>query len=457
MCKSMKNKLATYLLLMIAAFTVSSCFNDPDEYEPSPYAYIESFSVGDIKCKYPAFTSTGADTTVTKTISGAAYPFTINQAAGEIYNNDSLPFATDVTKIVMKMSVQGVAGIYVDSLGDYETFSSSDSIDFTSPRKFRVYSIGGKYYKDYTVSVNVHQVNPDLMVWDSCASPASFVAVKAIAFGDDMLLFGKDADGNNAVASTPMAGTMGWSVGTANAPQDIDFSTMQLFDGRLYAVAGGDLYVSADAVEWSAASQGNGLVALIGASDEDGYLWAATSENICRTADGVAFETVCALPDGFPLYGISTSSYALSHNRNIIRYMLVGYDNAAEDGDPQVWSMLSNEDAWTRYYNAGSPYQCPALKGLAVLRYGDLLYALGGKGVADGVEVEAFSKFFVSRDNGIVWKAQTGYYQLPPKSLMGSDAPFVAAVDTQNHMWIVTCGEGAMTWRGVINSLCFED
>ena len=62
----MKKSLAIFLSMLTLVFT--SCFNDADEAELSPYAILKSFSIGNITSKYPAFTSDGTDTTTTKTI-----------------------------------------------------------------------------------------------------------------------------------------------------------------------------------------------------------------------------------------------------------------------------------------------------------------------------------------------------------------------------------------------------
>ena len=160
----MKNKLAIYFSVLAMMFVASSCFNSDNDDSNNPYAYIKTFSIGDIQSSFPAFTETGEDTTVVRTIAGAGYPFVINQSGGEIYNNDSLPFAIDVTKVVISMTVEGVATMFDEETGAYEYFTLEDSIDFTAPRKFRITSLDGTYSKDYTVSVNAHQVEPDMMV-----------------------------------------------------------------------------------------------------------------------------------------------------------------------------------------------------------------------------------------------------------------------------------------------------
>ena len=152
----MKKKSAISLALLSLLFVGVSCVSDSEEeIVVSPYALVKSFSLGNIKSEYPSFTSDGRDTTVTRTVNMSVYPFTINQATGEIYNNDSLPYATDVTKVVTVVSSIGVPSIYDDSTDTYVAYSGSDSIDFTKPRKLRVYSSDASYFKDYTIRVNV--------------------------------------------------------------------------------------------------------------------------------------------------------------------------------------------------------------------------------------------------------------------------------------------------------------
>ena len=459
----MKNRLAIYFSVLVMFLVASSCSNDEVVNTTSPYAYIKSFSIGSIRSSYPAFTAEGKDTTVFKTISFSSYPFTINQSAGEIYNDDSLLFATKVSKVVVNMNVEGVASIYNDATGTYDYFAAEDSIDFTSPRKFRITSTDGSYSKDYTISVNVHQVEPELMVWKEVTDAVSFNPQKAIESGGMVYVFGTLAD-NPVFAISPVGSKAScWDYPEVKElPKNVDLTTVHLFNGKWYALASGDLYASDNAVDWSPVPQGNNpvpqgnnYVAIIGASD-DGYMWLASDENIYRTPDGVTVEPVCALPNGFPLYNVSTLSYALSHNKNIIRYMLVGYTDKECANAPKVWSKLSTENDWVVYDNADNPYPCPALDGLAVVRYDNSLYAFGGKGIVGDNEVEAFNSFYISKDNGIVWKTPEGFYQRMPEVLKGKNLSFVTFVDSENHIWIITDDDNVGTLKGKINRLGFK-
>lgn len=453
----MKKNLSTYFVLFLSLLTIFSCSRSEDDgYTLSPYAFIKSFSIADIRSSYPSFTSDGRDTTVVKTVSMGSFAFTINQLTGEIYNNDSLPFATDVTKVVISLSAEGVPSIYDDSTSLYEAISKSDSIDFTAPRKFRVYSNDAQYHKDYTISINVHQVDPEMMVWAQMPAVDAVVPVRAMELDGNMYLFGKDSEGAAVVSVTAIDDANVWSTAGVTGLSVDALSTITVWGGQFYAVASGNLYSSADAKFWEVAASGLGAIAIVGASDEAGEIWIAGEQGLLRSKDGGSFEVTEALPNGFPLYGVSLMSYPLSHNKEIVRYMLVGYTTAAKDGDVAVWSRLSSEDKWVRYDNEGNTFTCPALKDVTAVRYNGNLYALGGAGNVNGVNVDAFSSFYVSKDNGIVWKENTSFYQRLPKELAGNNAPFAIAVDSKNYLWIINAGENGGVWKGIINRLGFK-
>ena len=451
----MKKSLAICLSMLMLVMV--SCTNNDDDVVLSPYAVLKSFSIGNIKSAYSAYTSEGLDTTETRTILGASYPFSINQVAGEVSNLDSLPYETKVDKVVINMDLSGYAKIYVDDTDVFEGFATTDSIDFTTPRKFRITSSDSEYYRDYIVSVNVHKVDPEKMVWNKYQSVDGLELYRALDFNGELCLFGKK-DGEWVLATSSLAGVPSWAVEPlVGLPVDADPATIQPFGGALYLVVADGIYTSTDAREWALCYSCSGALAIVGASDADGRMWVAAENTLLSTTDGVTFESEGELPAGFPVYGISIMSYTLNHHSRIVRYMLVGYDNKAMDGVPTVWSRLSTENKWTRYENENNPFPCPALKGLSVVRYDDFLYAFGGSGSILGESVGAFSSFFISRDNGITWKAPDDFYQRMPAELQGYEAPFVATVDSNNVMWIVCAGENPAVWKGLINRLGFKD
>lgn len=452
LCKSMKKNLAIYFALLVSALSVVSCGSETEENVEFPYAMVRSFKLGDIRSAYHAFTSTGKDTTITKTVSMASVPFSIDQGAGRIYNCDSLLFGTDVSKVTITMSADGIPAIYDDSTEVYNNILTTDSIDFTRPRKIRVYSLDETCHKDYEVSVNVHRVNPDLMEWTGFQAPQGVVPMRAQEYGNEMCLFGVDETQNVVVARALLNDTV-WNAEPVSGLPIEAIATINVFNGKLYAVANGDVYSSVNAVDWSVTATGTGAVAIVGASDEESMLWIAGEQGLLYSADGESFVSAGALPEGFPLYGVSLASYPLSHNSSIVRYMLVGYQTAEKEGNVSVWCKLSNENGWTCYDSEHNALPCPALKDIAVLHYDNFLYALGGAGKVNGTEVGAFASFYISRDNGIAWRKNESFYQRMPSGLAGCDSSFAAAADSRGFMWIIA---GGNAWKGIINRLGFE-
>ena len=456
----MKKYLATYLAVfsfLCAGFV--SCSKSDDggsDVELAPYALVRSFSLGNIRSAYPAFTSDGRDTVSVKTVDMSSFLFTIDQATGEIYNNDSLLFSTNVTKVVTNITADGLLSLYVDSIADYVAYSNGDSVDFSTPRKMRVHSFDGQFYKDYTITINVHQVNPDKMVWSEWDAVEGVEPVRAIELDGQMCLFGSK-NGNPVVAKSEIGGEPLWVVAdVAGLPAAADFSTVQMYGSSLYAIANGNLYASVDAVNWSLVLEGKALVSITVASDDAGKFVVAGENGFFCSNDAVSFVEAGTVPEGFPMYGVSALSYPLSHNRNIIRYIAIGYDTPAMDGKARVWSRLSNETEWVDYENDGSSYACPSLKGLSVVRFDNFLYALGGPGKADGVDVPAFSSFFISRDNGITWKRPSDFYQCMDEGLVGNESPFAVAVDSNNFIWIFNSGAEGAVRKCIINRLGFK-
>ena len=121
--------------------------------------------------------------------------FTIDYDNGLIYNADSLPVGTDISKL--KVTVQFLntvnsavfkitgASRQADTTITYTT-SMSTSLDFTGKTVLTVTSADEKQVKDYDVKVLVHKVNPDSLIWpmswrrDLAGYRTSTIAHKAV-------------------------------------------------------------------------------------------------------------------------------------------------------------------------------------------------------------------------------------------------------------------------------------
>ena len=171
----MKSKI---FLLITGCFAVllTSCLGDSD---------YDSYYEVDKNCQITEF-SLSSDS-----VSGLSdVKFTIDQLNGRIMNLDSMPFGTEIEKVICTVKY----GSYVTKLeviqeatGDTIDWNAEDSLDFSKPVKFITSSYDGMTKRVYVAQVNVHQVVPDSMVWRQYTTnmlPTKFVDQKVISFND---------------------------------------------------------------------------------------------------------------------------------------------------------------------------------------------------------------------------------------------------------------------------------
>lgn len=451
----MRKLFSIYLVISTVTAVFTSCVHsDDNEAIINPYSALTSFSIGSFRVYTPSLTAEGKDTLLSKTAIGSLYPFAINQNERTVFNTDSLPFGSDVSRLTIGISCDGAAYIYNDSTNIYDLISSSDSLDFTSPRRILVASTDGEYALEYSARVNVHLVDPELMYWKKMNPAAVATPERALVHDGKLFVYGRQKDGAIALTTVALEGETEWSdVSTIALSATADIAAIQIFNNKFYVVADGTLYSSEDGETWESAASDN-ITKLLAASDSDGRMWAVKDDSIAYSTNGNDFIATEAVPQDFPLYNISAISYPLTTNYNITRNMLIGYPTA-QNSEPKVWSMLSTEESWVEYRPSGNgEYNCPSLADLSVIRYDGALFAFGSAGKFAGEEVEAFSTLFKSPDNGLTWHAIKSKLELP-EEMRGSTAPYAAVVDENNRLWIVSGGNTPTVWCGIINRLLF--
>lgn len=454
----MKKQWLLYIALVSLMFVNASCMDDDDSSSTqlTPYTLLNSFSIGDLTSYENDVTDEGKDTIVSNVVVGTSYPFIIDQKRQEVYNPDSLPMGTDVTAVTVSVNSDGVAYIYVDSLETFVYISSSDSLDFTEPRRLLVQSLDAQYTREYKVWLNVHNVDPDAMQWVSAVAPDVQKPMRALAFGGKMLLFGEDADGMPVLSESSLDDVV-WSatVALTTLPTTAHLLSLQKFADALYVVADGSLYCSTDGINWNIVSTGAVFESLLFSSSD--ALWAVVDGSLAYTTDGTSFVKTETLPQEFPVENISSAVYPLLTNPFISRYLLMGYAKDENISYPVVWSKLSNEKSWTQYpVDEDVAFRCPAFENLTMLRYDASLYAFGGKAQVGEETILPFETFYISIDNGLTWEPSDNKKIFLPSQLVGCNAPYVSTVDENNRIWIILGGDDAAVWRGAINRLIFE-
>ena len=99
-------------------------------------------------------------------------------------------------------------------------------------------------------------------------------------------------------------------------------------------------------------------------------------------------------------------------------------------------------------------YEMPALQNVQLVRYDDVLWAFGGKGLNDET-LGTLTEVYKSRDNGITWKPIDT--PMPPTdgvSIYNDAATSFSATTLNGRIWIVSAGTGEV-WCGQLNRVAW--
>lgn len=395
---------------MAAVLMLSSCLSNDDEDNTTYYddTAIASFTLGNIRILHHTTTKDGtADSTYYTTTSGSSYKFDIDQLTATISNSDSLPVGTDVKHILANAASVNSGTVVLnlrsqsgaDSLAVY---SSTDSIDFTNPVRFRVYNMRGTAYRDYTVKINVHQ---------------------------------QDGDGFN------------WNTTTVNGLADVT-------GRRIYTATNGNTYLFGYRSVFFVVYQktDNGWTEQnwsetpsdieLAATDNNAYI--LRDGNILRRSVNGGNWTVEQLDDNAANLPTSDANIVVKASKvNEGTYNLILIGN--RDGKTVIWDKVEESDNATNpwaFYTADdyNTKTLPYLSNLHAIAYGDGILATGGD----------FTKVYYSPDNGLTWSADATYAL--PTAFGLTESAFGFGVDSNNIMYISKDGSDQI-WSGRLNKL----
>lgn len=447
----MKRKFFAFIALITATLSLSSCLSsDETTVEYTHDTAITAFSLGTLD-QWGKTKDGTKDSLLKANVTGSDYKFYIDQAQRLIYNVDSLPCGVRDTAILATISSKNSSPILLmdinktDSVAGY--YSSSDSINFSKPRRIRVYSSDYSAYAEYTVTVNVHKELPYEFKWHELAQNnsqlATFSDLKAVACGDYIYVFGKTADGTEVLKSAINDGSA-WSSITMNVGLSSDaYQSAVALDGKLYISDAGKVYASADAERWTEVSENADIKQLIGASSK--YLYAYTAAGISVSKDqGVSWvaEKLDTAAVYLPTQNISMNVAGVLSAKDVENVMLLGtrekalndtvattwlrtvdYDVNAEDGQ---WNYLEIEN--------NKSGKMPWLDQVITCAADTGFVALGSNG-----------KWYKSQNAGLTWK-QDKMVVLPAK--FATEGRFAFCRDKQYYYWIIRNG---YVWRGRFN------
>lgn len=458
-------KINKAVLILAAIFVaVTSCNNSEDG---SSEASIKSLALGKFNVMHNDVTVDGKDTTVIDEIVSGIYEFDIDSKKNLIYNTDTLPFGSILSSVSTEISASGnVFYVVPDSNGVIQTvpWTKDFKIDLTVPVPIKVISTDNSYTREYMLSANVYQADPDSMSWNKVTSrlPDGLVPANAVAYNKGITLMGIDSDGSPCTVWMDRSGKTTEMTRCTGLSQNADLKSVSTHNGEFIIADNNRICISSDCINWSTVGQENGIGTLIPflQTGDGGTAWAITTDGwMASSTDLCSWTKVQKVPEDFPDREITAFCYPLENNRNIIRYLLIG--NKTDADEALIWTKLSTESIWVKVEAAKNhSLKCPAFNNLSLIKYDNRLYAFGGKGRLGKDTVTAMSNFYESRDNGISWRecksliesfnTWNNFMQIPD-AYKGYDGPFRTVVDSTNTIWLISSERGV--WTGFINRL----
>lgn len=447
------NPFATLLLSVFVALALCSCSTDSDyETTTSGDCIVTAMTLGTLNRYLVTKDAAGQDSTYRVTVTGSLYPLSIDHLNARIFNRDSLPYGTDISKVVFNaVNTTGILLIRSLHTAKDSAFVASDSTDFTLPRLLTAYASDGVSRRSYEMTLRVHREEGDSMRWNVVCSNfaplTGLTEVRTLAFAGGFHVFGYRGGELHHVSIpyTPQ--------GVADETQWTDRAiavglrtqSIVVKDNCCLAIADdGCLLTTADGWNWTQVETDFRPSALL-AGGKSG--WAAICNQAFWTSvDGREWTqvendepTAVLVGDVASVCQPATGKY----DREI--HVAVGM----KEGKPVVWRRavdLQGEEVypWVNIPAVEtSPYNCPLLPQPSLFAYDGATCMAGW--TAEG----QWSPVYCSHDNGRTWLPDE--WKLPESSA-GPVRPMAVASDEYDFVWWLDTSNGKL-WRGRHNRL----
>lgn len=249
-------------ILAIIMLPACNSKSEREEYVPASDVAVTKFSLK-------------ADKNVASNLDSLFFSLDLNN--GLIYNADSLPVGSDVSKLIpvitlpasVKEATLVMEGGTVRNGEVNYLKNPSDSIDFTGQVTLNLLAEDGVTSKSYRIKVNVHLMEPDSLWWNKMAvanlpsrmpSPRN---QKSVSFDSKIYTLICENDGSYTISDTDSPDKGNWNKNMAAFTFVPDVRSFSATEDALYILSeAGDLYVSPDGMHWN--STGKIWLSIIG-------------------------------------------------------------------------------------------------------------------------------------------------------------------------------------------------
>lgn len=357
--------------------------------------------------------------------------FSIDLEHGVIFNADSLPKGTNVTKLVPKISypstvksamIKMEGGTHREGETNYFT-NPTDTIDFTGDVTLTLGTANNEITKTYQLKVNVHQTDPDTMYWDKTSTMALPSRMqdpkqqKSVKFNGGVLSIIEENDGTYTASTTADIFEGSWVKNALSLNFTPVLHTLRIdSDNILYILdSNGNLLSSNDAQNWNLLTSGwSEIIGIYGTT----LLGLATDgDKINMKSWPEADYDEMEMPEGFPMTGFTEPIQFTNRWTPDPTIVIFGGYPYPATGKSQAWAF--DGSTWVNI----ADNSLPALSGMSVVSYYSYLnsatngllkefevyLAFGGRDRNDNIN----NTVYVSYDHGINWQRAQEYMQLP--------------------------------------------
>ncbi len=445
--------------IVVMALAAQSCDSDSSYTTSADLqdCVITSATLGTLYRHLTTTSSTGEDSTYKVAVTGSLYPLNIDQVKGRIYNSDSLPVGTDLSRVVFSaFNATGSVSVRSLTTGQDSIFSATDSTDCSVTRTLTVYAYDGISTKKYKLQLSAHQEEADSFVWkrilvadSSLQSLSGMVRILRSANGT-LLVYG-EKNGNPVVLSASTLAPDTWA--TDDLPQGFDCASVlkNIDASRFYAMANGYVCESSDGLAWTVSEnpvEGPNVLLAAGTT----LLVGASAGHIYSSKDGGRSWNEDVMDDigHAPATQMVGTVMKSSTDPLLEDFIIVGHDAT---GQSTVWRRvvdLSGENDFSWYWlpkGDNELLECPVLNEASAASYD------GGTLLAGLTQSGQLSPLYMSRDNGRIWQST----EITMPEFPGVENPHLSLVaDHENFLWLVETTSGTM-WRGRYNRLGWKE
>ena len=348
-----------------------------------------------------------------------------------IVNVDSLPFNTNIKKVIPTFTWNSSGGAYLitnDSItgliNDTIAITGTDTVNFNRVVLVKNFAASGDVSRVYAMKVNVHKVEPDEYVWkkvtDDIYSHSGSVQ-KAVYFKNKIFFYVASSVRNYLYTSTDTKTWENKSDQISGLPINSLLRNMVEFNGKLYVLSEDDkVYSTADGYNWTGVN---------GDLSASGYLfqgllysfqnkiWAivkATADNTYRFAnssDGVNWIIYGQIPAKFPVGDFTALSFTARNKQS--KVLVAGGYSTTGMIQKNVWSS-ENGSYWVDFSTENTSFGNRS--GVSIINYNNKLLLFGGV-TEDGYLAD--STYLESLDDGLSWGVpDTTYNYLRERHIM---------------------------------------